>query len=250
MITSVAKIAALTLAIPTTLIAAYLLYLNHKVSPQVIAGTRVRHTPWNKFTSITRKPTCTPPDVANENSEWILAEERVTSRPVALSHLEPTSLSFLLTKYIRATMTAFGNTPQVYLLRRMMPREDIVAESFSRERIRSLEFDVGHLVYGVWRVAHRGGDSDEKERVELAMEAPAGYRGPVVEGVVVVGVERVDEEHVVFVNEMWMWRRPGQKKVMLESAAGRWFHTLLSSWLVVRGVEALTGVGLEGGENL
>jgi hypothetical protein len=73
------------------------------------------------------------------------------------------------------------------------------------------------------------------------MEAPAGYRGPVVEGVVVVGWQKTDESHVVFVNETWMWRRPEDKALMLESAAGRWLHTLLSSWLVTRGVDALLG---------
>lgn len=134
-----------------------------------------------------------------------------------------------------------------------MSREDVVtAETFSRERIQKLDFGVGDRVHGVWQVAYRGdGDRESKisegrERVELAMEAPVGYRGPVVEGVVVVGVERMDEKHVVFVNETWMWRRRGEKKVLLENAAGRWFHTLLSSWLVKRGVDALfAGVGKE-----
>jgi hypothetical protein len=82
-----------------------------------------------------------------------------------------------------------------------------------------------------------------EERVELAMEPPLGYTGPVVEGVVVVAVHRVDESQVRFVNETWMWRRPDQNKLLLESWAGRWLHTLLSSWLVTNGIAEVTSQG-------
>lgn len=130
-----------------------------------------------------------------------------------------------------------------------MPSNDpSIAGSFSREKIQRLEFMDGDRVHGVWRVGYRGqwmernqdgeefGQSKEEERVELVIEPPPGYSGPVVEGVVVVAVQRVDESHVRFVNETWMWRRPKQNKLLLESSAGRWFHTLLSSWLVTKGV--------------
>ncbi|KAK0639656.1 hypothetical protein B0T16DRAFT_246927 [Cercophora newfieldiana] len=242
----ITKVAALAIGIPTTLTAIYLLSLHRDVSQHVIAETKLRQSRAGKTLSSIRKPNCMPTDVADDNSEWIVAYERVTSRPIPVSHLQPAPLSTVLTKYIRATMTAFGNTPQVFLLKRMMPKKDLVtAETFSRERIQSLDFEVGDRVHGVWRVAYRGSgnredeNAEERQRVELLMEAPGGYRGPVVEGVVVVGVERMDESRIVFVNETWMWRRPEGKSLMLESAAGRWLHTLLSSWLVKRGVDAL-----------
>ncbi|KAK4443768.1 hypothetical protein QBC34DRAFT_443118 [Podospora aff. communis PSN243] len=258
MINTVIKTTALALGTPLTITAAYLLYLNHNVSPHITATTKLRRTPSDKSLSGIPKPKCIPPDVADENSPYILAYERVTSHPLSLSKFHPNadtaSPSSLLTRYIRATMTAFSYTPQVYLLKRMMSKDDFATlNTFNRERIASLEFDVGDRVHGVWRVAYRGDlhsqeGKGEGHRVELAMEAPPGYNGPVVQGVVVVGVERVDGEHVVFVNETWMWRRKGEKKVMLEGAAGRWFHVLLSGWLVKRGVEEVMGGGEARGE--
>ncbi|KAK0719175.1 hypothetical protein B0H67DRAFT_660556 [Lasiosphaeris hirsuta] len=132
-LTSIAKVVAITLGIPITLTTAYLLYLHRKVSPHVITETNHHQSPSDKTLANVRKPTCMPLDVAKDDSKWILAYERVASRPIPLSHLETSPLSAVLTRYIRATMTAFGNTPQVFLLRRMMPRDDAVtAETFSQ----------------------------------------------------------------------------------------------------------------------
>ncbi|KAK0622332.1 hypothetical protein B0T14DRAFT_147438 [Immersiella caudata] len=244
MINSIIKTIALTLGTPLTITATYLLYLNYKVSPHVTAATKIRRSPSDKTLFGILKPTCIPSDVADENAQCILAYERVTSQPLPQSQLHIPDVESLLTRYIRATMTAFSYTPQVFLLKRMMPKDASIAETFDRERIQALMFEVGDRVHGVWRVAYRGDSGFDTglrkcHRIELAMEAPPEYNGPVVEGVVVVGVEEVDEGHVRFVNETWMWRRTGEKKAMLESAAGRWFHTLLSGWLVKRGVEEL-----------
>ncbi|KAK1759035.1 hypothetical protein QBC47DRAFT_370960 [Echria macrotheca] len=190
-----------------------------------------------------RKPKSLLSEVATlpENGNWIVAYERVASRPVRRCELiSGPSPGWLLTRYIRATMTAFSGTPQVFLLKRMLPRDDgDTRRTFQREWIQTLDFNEGDRVNGFWRVAHRGRCGGEEERVELVMDAPAGYQGPVVQGVVVVGMETAGRDGVVFVNETWMWREKDERKVLLESAAGKWLHGLLSSWLVTRGLDAL-----------
>ncbi|KAH6626632.1 hypothetical protein B0J18DRAFT_425285 [Chaetomium sp. MPI-SDFR-AT-0129] len=181
-----------------------------------------------------------------------------------------------LTTYLRTTMTSFRSTPQAYLLHTSVKHDAPAAVTFDRGFIAGLGFTLGDRVNGFWRVGYRGvgprvathttlptGDDDSKagdggvvgewqgERVEMALDAPESYRGKRVEGIVVAGMEKVplslsrgkdrdgEEDGVVFVNETWMWRREGEAPVLLESGLGRWFHVVMSGWLVMRGVKAV-----------
>ncbi|KAK5659168.1 hypothetical protein OQA88_1258 [Cercophora sp. LCS_1] len=234
-------------AIPTTFSALYLLYIHHKIAQRTTAETKLFNGTKSIPPSI-QKPHSMPPDITND-PDTMIAYERVSSHPIHIqhTHLTHAPLDTILTRYIRATMLSFSRTPQVFLLKRMIPNNKLTARTFGEGWIQKCGFDVGDTVNGFWRVAHRGveGDDDiENERIELVMEAPDGYRGPVVQGIVVVGAQRVADGKIVFVNETWMWRGQNEKKGLLESVIGRWLHVLLSGWLVGRGVDALaSGVG-------
>jgi hypothetical protein len=234
-------IAVLPLAIPI----GYLLYLDRAVATQCKTATGIRDRRKRTATippNIPR-PVTLPQEVEPNDSEWVLAYERIVSRPVGLSSIPydlDTDLATVLTTYVRATMTAFSWTPQAFVLR-ASAGDDAVKKTFDTHFIQSLRFSADDRVNGFWRVTHRGdGGVEGNERVEMALDAPPTYRGPLVGGVIVAGMERQGDGHVVFVNETWMWRRQGEAPVLLEGRVGQWFHVVLSGWLVMKGVKAVS----------
>lgn len=238
-------LAVLPLAIPIT----YLLYLNRSISEQCKTSTGVRYKR-KRIATIppdVPRPVTLPQDVEPDDSEWVLAYERIVSNPLqpsSLPHNLETDLSAILTTYVRATMTAFSWTPQAFMLR-ASAGDAAVRKTFDTQFIQGLAFRNDDRVNGFWRVVYRGnGGVGGNERVELALDAPSTYRGPVVRGVVVAGVERRGDGDVVFVNETWMWRKQGESPVLLERGIGQWLHVVLSGWLVLKGVKGV--VELEG----
>ena len=139
-------------------------------------------------------------------------------------------------------MTAFSWTPQAFILK-ASAGDEAVKRTFDTAYIRALDFRENDRLNGFWRVVYRGdgGKKTGSERVEMALDAPACYKGPVVRGLVVAGVERQGDGGVVFVNETWMWRRQSESPVLLEGGFGRWIHVVLSGWLVLKGMAAVTG---------
>lgn len=238
----------LGLALPLTIPIAYLLYLNRATShhTQTQTGLRDRKRCVSTIPPDVHRPVTLPKDVEHEDSEWVLTYERVVSKPVHLptspspSSQPPERRSRSLTRYVRATMTAFSWTPQAFLLWASVITNSRLSRTFNAKFIQELDFQDGDRVNGFWKVVYRG-DSGVAgtERVEMALDAPLGYRGPVVRGVVVAGVETVEDGRVVFVNETWMWRRQGEGAVLLEGVTGRWLHGLLAGWLAVKGMTAV-----------
>ena len=45
---------------------------------------------------------------------------------------------------------------------------------------------------------------------------------------------------VKFVNETVLWRGVSDKPTLLEGCMGRWLHTFMAGWLVVKGIGAVT----------
>jgi hypothetical protein len=74
--------------------------------------------------------------------------------------------------------------------------DEAVKRTFDTPFIQNVEFCEGDRVNGLWRVVYpgvgrqRGGG---RERVEMALDAPAVYRGPLVRGAFVAGIEREDD---------------------------------------------------------
>lgn len=103
-------------------------------------------------------------------------------------------------------------------------------------------FGKGDLVNGAYKVSYHGkGKEVTSERVELMIEAPPSYQGPVPRGLILAEVERVNNgENIVFVNETWMWRRQDEKPTLIENPVGAKIHALVAGWLVKRGIESIT----------
>ncbi len=236
---------------------AYVLYLKRSISQHVASshGTRVPATKSTKtggpddFPKGTQVPSVVPPEVASQNSDQILSFERIVSNPISASKVAfplsglDSSPSSLLTAYIRTTMTAFSWTPQAFMLRAMVPKE--AKQTFGAEAIAAMDFASPHWVTGVYRVAHRGmNPQGTGDQVILNLEPPEGYHGPVVKGLIVAGVEKVDsgsgEPQVVFVNETWMWRAPSERPTLLEGSLSRWMHTWIISSMVVKGIHGVS----------
>jgi hypothetical protein len=231
--------------LPLAISATYLVYLDRLASKQCIASTGLRHKKkrTNTIPASIRKPATLPEEVESDESEWVLAYERVVSTPLhppSLPYDLQNDLSTILTQYVRTTMTAFSWTPQAFILR-ASAGDSAVKKTFDTPFIQNLAFCEGDPVNGFWRVVYRGdGGLTGGQRVEMALDAPPTYKGPVVRGVVVSGIEMRGDGDVVFVNETWMWRREGEPPVLLEGCMGRWLHAVLSGWLVMKGVRAVT----------
>lgn len=188
-------------------------------------------------------PRSLPQSVAADDTGGIvLWNERVVSKPVALSELgwPGGDLDELLTRYVRATMVAFTWTPQAYLIRKMLPAG--VGETFDAEYINAMDFRMAdQRVDGVYTVQYRGA-GPRGERVEMRLSPPEEYTGPKSDGIIVAAIEPVGAgapDAVVFVNETWLWRGPDEKPTLLEGSIGRWFHSLLAAWLVGKGIKSI-----------
>jgi hypothetical protein len=150
-------------------------------------------------------------------------------------------------------MAAFSRTPQAAIIRFILagaaPADktqvavDEVLRSSSPEYISQLTFAPGERVNGVYTVAYAGAD-----RVEWALDAPEWFKGPDTKGRICAWIEKAgsssagegdQEDKVVFINETWLWREVNEPPTMLEGWLGRWMHTLIASWLVVKGIEAV-----------
>ncbi|KAK4032967.1 hypothetical protein C8A01DRAFT_40586 [Parachaetomium inaequale] len=241
-------LAILPLAIPVT----YLLYTDRVISRQLKTATGLRDKK-KRISTIppdVPRPQTLPQEVeSDDDSECVLAYERIVSQPLPpsslLRHNPPeyeTDLPTVVNTYLRATMTAFSWTPQAFILRASCAGDEAVKQTFDTPFIQNLKFCEGDRVNGFWRVVYRGEGRQRGaggERVEMALDAPAAYRGPLVKGVIVAGIEREGGD-VVFVNETWMWRRQGEAPVLLERGVGKWLHVVLSGWLIMKGLRAVT----------
>ncbi|KAG7289270.1 hypothetical protein NEMBOFW57_005635 [Staphylotrichum longicolle] len=233
---------ALSLAVlPLVLPVAYLVYLDRVIARHLTTSTGVRNKK-KRMSAIPpglHEPTTLPPKVASDDSEWVLAYERIVSEPVDPSRLHhhdtpQPDFSAVLTRYVRATMTAFSWTPQAFLLR-ASAGDGAVKRTFETPFIQGLGFREGDRVNGFWRVVHRGDGGlgpQRGERVEMALDAPAGYRGPVVHGVVVAGVEILldDELSRYYVPLLCFLCRVANKAHAFETSIGTpesiyWFST-------------------------
>lgn len=192
------------------------------------------------------------PDDVKGCSQWELAYERIISHPIPTSSLvfpitESTKgasddgPSPLMRAYVCAAQLAFGQTPQAILMRGAIA-DPQTKRTFDGGWIQTLRFEKGDVVNGAYRVVYHGTrDITDTERVELAIEAPPSYKGHVPQGLIVSEIQKVDNGHgqaqAVFINETWMWRRSDEKKTLIETPMGSYFHCLTVGWLVIKGIE-------------
>ncbi|KAI0509056.1 hypothetical protein F5B22DRAFT_618286 [Xylaria bambusicola] len=198
-------------------------------------------------------PSAVPSDVHVAPERYVVGRERVVSEDVPLKRLLPglregkgEGKRGLLETYLGTTMRTFTWTPQAFVMKALvsrLPGGAALAETFSATYLDACCFQPGDRVCGVYvvreRVASEGG-----ERVFLDLSAPEGWKGPVVTGVLDCGYvlgEENGEKVVRFVNETVLWRTTDGKPTLLEGKVSRWLHTAMIGWMMVRGVEAVTG---------
>ncbi|KAH7311670.1 hypothetical protein B0I35DRAFT_69904 [Stachybotrys elegans] len=236
------RIGITTLAVPLAGLAAWLYHLRRTLS-QTTTSSHSRRLPSTETQQQQQSsyPISLPPDVAAADSPWIIAHERVLSDPVPRTVLPQEDL---LLAYTRAAHVAFGRTPNAFAVRSMLQRSEPARQSFDESWIRASHFAVGDRINGAYTVSYHGeGRVPGSERVELALDPPASYSGPRPRGVIIAEVLPApgSSDHVVFVNESWMWRRDDEKPTLVETSVGGWLHDLMARWLVVQGIAELKG---------
>ncbi|KAI3334040.1 hypothetical protein F4824DRAFT_502443 [Ustulina deusta] len=206
-----------------------------------------------------------PPGVlaAAAAEQYVVARERVVSEAVPLWRILPGlragleeegegegdgARRRLLDVYLAATMRMFTWTPQALAMKLLvsrLPGGAALAGTFATPYLDACRFGAGDRVCGVYVVRGRVGRGGRGgERVFLDLSAPEGWKGPVVAGVLDCGFvleEESGESVVRFVNETVLWRTKDGKPTLLEGTVSRWLHTAMVGWMMVRGVEAVTG---------
>jgi hypothetical protein len=238
-----ALLSLLPVAIPTAYILVLKVVVSRHVTVQSETALSETASALRELSSI-ELPVSLPDEVTAPSSTSRLSFERVVSRPVPYDVLAyaPNSAA-LLNTYARTVMEAFSWTPQAFIIRAMIKEPELKA-SFEASYIRSLTFNPGEIVDGVYRASHKGGSRNAaagEQRIEFTMFVPESYKGPSVHGLVLCSLEPTGDDSMLFVNETWMWRSDAEKPTMLESAVGRWFHSLLAGWMILRGIATVTG---------
>jgi len=203
--------------------ALYLAYLHVTLSRRV----QCRTTPYLQDRSISI------PSTAQTSPEDCIVHHECARKTVARESLGGSTPEELLTAFLRHTTTMFSTRPPAWVIWHMI-KDAKDRESFNAVYIRSLRFLPGDRVCGVYVVTGR-----DQERITLTLDAPASYRGPSVEGFLVVGVKE-EGGQTTFINHTVMWREKGKGSAgVLEGKFGRWMHALMVRGLVEGGVQQL-----------
>ncbi|KAJ5558228.1 hypothetical protein N7535_008443 [Penicillium sp. DV-2018c] len=175
-----------------------------------------------------------PPQLSTASNDFITIYDRA-SKSVPLSSLPSTDTAHLFTCLVRRNMTAFSRFPQALLLA-MASKTPEQKRSFKKEHLDTLDFEVGDLVCGVYRVVTRSKDRVEFEMGLEKMEFAQGRLGISF---------REEGGNAVFCSETVMWKRAEEgRKMPLERGVVRWLHEIASWWLIDSGVRYV--VDLEG----
>ncbi|KAJ3003882.1 UNVERIFIED_CONTAM: hypothetical protein HDU68_005449, partial [Siphonaria sp. JEL0065] len=187
------------------------------------------------------------------SQETIGSYERIESKTFSFDAFglkttaSDSDLQLLLTKYERANMLTFLKTPQASIIKSASwNTEDAVKKSFDVEHIQALDFKAGDRVNGVYIVTYRSVSSNDNDKrlywVELKGDAPSGFKGdPHLANIMIVGGIQINKEsnELLFYNETWAWREPGDRSTILESWVGAWMHEWFCAWLVKKGIDAV-----------
>lgn len=149
---------------------------------------------------------------------------------------ESETTDMLFTKLVRRNMRAFSRFPQALVLA-MASKTPEQKRSFQTGYLAALDFEVGDLVCGVYRVVAR-----KRNRVEfeITMETV-----DFVQGRLAISYEESSsleaEGEVLFCSETVMWKRADEvRKMPLERPVLKWMHETAAWWLMDSGVRSLT----------
>ena len=250
---SYAVLALLPLIVPT----AWVLISQNSVSHHVTIVTGIYSTAGKNQVSSSSPPvtlpSSIPADVTASHADYVLAYEQIFSHPIPADRVAHFSGSedfsapdAMLIAYLQAAFESFTWMPQAFIVRAFI-KDPALRRTFDTDYIHKLAFMPGDVVGGVFhcKYQYRGsGDKPEGERIEYAVTAPDGYRGPPVSGLGVAEVRTVTgsggERAVQFVQETWIWRRREAKPTHLETALGKWVHSLQTAKFVMAGIRVVT----------
>jgi hypothetical protein len=208
------------LAIPAASPFIYAIWLHYTLSRDTKSESGQVDTSKLAFTYV-------PEEVPTSDSNTLVFHETVSKAipKDSLSKEHQADLDTLLTTFLRANMQTFARLPQAMMLKRLMsaPQDRATFESLHLDTISFLPLD---RVCGVYLIVRR-----EDQRIELVMDAPDSYRGPVFKGVMVIGLQERQGE-IMFMNDLWMWRKKNEAKVPIEGGIGGWMHLFFVKWLV------------------
>jgi hypothetical protein len=167
--------------------------------------------------------------------ETVFSDEYFTiydhaSKSAPRASLPGETTDVLFTRLVRRNMRAFSRSPQALMLS-MASKTAEQKKSFGAGHLAALDFEVGDLVCGCYRVVVRRRDRVE---FEIKMEAV-----DFVQGRLAISCEE-KEGGVVFCSETVMWKRADEvRKMPLERPVLRWMHETASWWLLDSGVRYL-----------
>ncbi|KAJ5496479.1 hypothetical protein N7463_008466 [Penicillium fimorum] len=141
----------------------------------------------------------------------------------------------LFTRLVRRNMRAFSRSPQALMLA-MASKTPEQKDSFGAGYLAALDFEVGDLVCGAYRVVVRNRDRVE---FEIKVETVDFVQGRLAISYEEDGIQD-EERNVVFCSETVMWKKAGEvRKMPLERPALKWMHEIVSWWLLDSGVSYL-----------
>ncbi|KNC99812.1 uncharacterized protein SPPG_05189 [Spizellomyces punctatus DAOM BR117] len=150
---------------------------------------------------------------------------------VPTKSLPPLGYKDLHTKFLRYNMARFSRMLQGYLLR-LVNRDKADTEGYHYDSILNLDFKVGDLVMGTYRVTRR---DDATGLVELGFEQDKH-----VAGVMVFRIER-DDEFTSFSTQTVMWDPTDYSvaRLPLSKPLVRYWHEVTAMWLIDTGIKHL-----------
>lgn len=135
-------------------------------------------------------------------------------------------------------MSRFARMPQAYVMKAIATPEE--RKTFEPSFIETLDFKVGDVVQGMYRVIARS-----EGKVEFEMTPLVGVmRG----GRLVISIERIGDE-LVCGSETVMWKDAGEEEKMhLEKGVVKWLHEIASWGLLKAGTKYLMNLKKEKNE--
>ncbi|KAJ5782295.1 hypothetical protein N7457_004069 [Penicillium paradoxum] len=201
---------------------------------------RIKHTSHRGTLSAASNPTTIEsiPDSVFSNEYFMVYD--YSSQSVPRSSLPSSEMTDLFQRLVCRNMIAFSRFPQALVLA-MASKTPQEKRSFKAGYLSALDFEVGDVVCGVYRVTLR-----KKNRVEFEIKMDAM---DFVQGRLAIsysgnqGLNRDGkrgEGPVVFCSETVMWRRADEvRKMPLERPLLRWMHETAAWWLLESGVRYL-----------
>ncbi|KAG4423859.1 hypothetical protein IFR04_003004 [Cadophora malorum] len=183
------------------------------------------------FHDVSNTQNYSPATKSIEKLRWTYPVSTIqwAQRSIPVSKVPDLSSDELVILYLRHTMSRFARMPQAYVMKAIATPEE--RKTFEPSFIETLDFKVGDVVQGMYRVIARCEGKVEFEMTPLV--------GVMKGGRLVISTERKGDE-LVCGSETVMWKDARDKEKMhLEKGIVKWFHEIASWGLLKAGTKYL-----------